>query len=182
VDTSTFWTLVEDTRAEAAETARGSVVAEHVATLTAALEELSDDDVLGFYRQLMAARARANRWDLWAAAYLALGGASDDAFLDFRNWLISLGREPYERVLADPDAVADLEWDEDEDDFGCAEEWAYAPLEVLDDRGFAEEDLDPGPDEVDDQFGKPSGEPFPEDDDEWFAARFPRLWKAYGQA
>ena len=38
MDTSTFWTLVEDTRAEAVETAKDSVVAEHVATLTAALE------------------------------------------------------------------------------------------------------------------------------------------------
>ncbi|MGY2004207.1 DUF4240 domain-containing protein [Blastococcus sp. SYSU DS1024] len=182
MDTNAFWTLVEDTRAEARETAPKSVVAEHVATLMAALEELSDEDVLDFYRELRTARARANRWDLWAAASLALGGASEDAFLDFRNWLISHGRAVYERVLADPDSMAELRWDEDLDDFGAAEEWAYAPLEVLEDRGFAEEDLDPGPDEVDDQFGEPSGEPFPGDDDEWFAARFPRLWAAYGRA
>jgi hypothetical protein len=179
VDTDTFWSLVEDTRAEAAEAAPDSVVEEHVATLTAALEELSDDEVRGFDRQLRAARGRANRWDLWAAAYVALGGASDDSFLDFRNWLISHGRDVFERALADPDSVADLEWDEDENDFGSAEEWSYAALEVLEERGLEEEDVS---DEEDDQFGEPAGEPFPEDDDSWFAARLPRLWAKYGVA
>ncbi|MCA0143712.1 DUF4240 domain-containing protein [Blastococcus sp. LR1] len=180
MDTNAFWALVEDTRAEAREAAPDSVVEQHVETLTDALEELSDDDVRGFYRQLMAVRARANSWDLWAAAHLALGGASDDSFLDFRNWLISLGRETFERVLADPDAVADLEWDDDEEDFAAAEAWAYAPLEVLEERGFDDAEMDPEADEVDDQFGDPTGEPFPEDDDEWFARRFPRLWARYG--
>ena len=182
MDTDTFWTIVEDTRAEALEAGADSVVEEHVATLTAALEELSDDDVRGFYRELTAVRARANRWDLWAAAYVALGGASDDSFLDFRNWLISHGRETYERVLADPDAVADLAWDEEENDFGAAELWSYAPVEVLEERGVDEDDLDPAEGAVDDQFGAPAGEPFPEDNDEWFAARLPRLWAKYGTA
>jgi hypothetical protein len=180
VDTNAFWALVDDTRAEAREASPDSVVEQHVETLAEALEELSDDDVRAFYRQLMAARARANSWDLWAAAHLALGGASDDTFLDFRNWLISLGRETFERVLADPDAVAGLEWDDDEEDFASAETWAHAPLEVLEERGFDEDEMDPEPDEVDDQFGDPTGEPFPEDDDEWLARRFPRLWARYG--
>jgi hypothetical protein len=177
VDTNSFWELVGDTRREAAAAGAQSVVEEHIGTLTAELEELSDDEVTGFYRELRSARARANDWNLWAAAYLALGGASDDSFLDFRNWLISHGRETYERVLADPDSLADLTWDEDENDFGAAENWAYAALEVLEERGFDEDALEEVDDDgEDDQFGEPSGEPFPEDDDEWFAARFPRLW------
>lgn len=182
MDTDTFWALVDDTRAQAVAEHPESVVAEHVATITEALEELSDDEVREFYRELRAVRARANSWDLWAAAYVALGGASDDTFLDFRNWLISHGRETYERVLADPDSVADLTWDEDENDFGAAELWAYAAVEVLEDRGFDEEELDPDENEVDDEFGKPTGEPFPEDDDAWFAARLPRLWAKHGDA
>jgi hypothetical protein len=184
VDTNSFWALVGDTRREAAASGPPSVVEEHIGTLSAALEDLSDDEVRAFYRELRALRARANRWDLWAAAYLALGGASDDSFLDFRNWLISHGRETYERVLADPDSVAELSWDEEENDFGAAEGWAYAALEVLEERGFDEDALDDvGADEdVDDQFGEPSGEPFPEDDDEWFAARFPRLWAKHRAA
>jgi Protein of unknown function (DUF4240) len=183
VDTNAFWDLVADTRAQAVAANPESVVAEHVATMTAALEMLPDDEVRGFYRELRAVRARANSWDLWAAAYVALGGASDDSFLDFRNWLISHGRETYERVLADPDSVADLAWDEEENDFGAAELWAYAAVEVLEERGFDEDDVETGEEEdLDDEFGEPTGEPFPEDDDEWFAARLPRLWAKYGVA
>ncbi len=183
MDTSAFWDLVADTRAQAVAADPGSVVAEHVATLTAALETLPDDEVRHFYRELREVRARANSWDLWAAAYVALGGASEDSFLDFRNWLISHGRETYERVLADPDSVADLTWGEEMNDFGAAELWAYAALEVLEERGIDEEDVETGDEEdLDDEFGEPTGEPFPEDDDEWFAARLPRLWAKQGSA
>ena len=182
MDTIAFWALVARTRTLAAEGRPESVVGEHVGTLTAALKGLPDADVRGFYAQLRGARARANSWDLWAAAYLALGGAGDDSFLDFRNWLISHGSETYERVLADPDSVADLTWDEEENDFGAAEAWAYAPLEVLEERGVDEDERAEEDGDVDDQFGDPSGEPFPKDDDEWFAARFPRLWAKHRTA
>ena len=53
---------------------------------------------------------------------------------------------------------------------------------VLEERGVGEDDLGPDGDDLDDQFGSPAGEPFPEDDDEWFAARLPRLWARYGAA
>lgn len=183
MDTNAFWDLVAGTRARAVTANPESVVAEHVATLTAALEELPDDEVRSFYRELREVRARANSWDLWAAAHLALGGASDDSFLDFRNWLISHGRATYERALADPDGVADLTWDEGENDFGAAELWAYAAVEVLEERGIDEDDVETGDEEnLDDEFGEPTGEPFPEDDDEWFAARLPRLWAEHGSA
>jgi hypothetical protein len=45
---------------------------------------------------------------LWAAAYLINGGCSDDGFDYFRGWLIVQGREVFERIVADPDALADL--------------------------------------------------------------------------
>jgi hypothetical protein len=45
---------------------------------------------------------------LWAAAYLINGGCSDDGFEYFRGWLIAQGREVFERVVADPDALAEL--------------------------------------------------------------------------
>jgi hypothetical protein len=173
VDADGFWALVARTREEATAAASDSVVGRHVATLTAALQELPDDQLRDFAREFRTARARANRWDLWAAASLALGGAGEDTFLDFRNWLVSHGRETFERVLADPDAVADLEWDDDENDFGAAEHWAYVVTEVLEKRGLDLEDDD-------EEWGEPAGQPFPEDDDEWFAARFPRLWAEHG--
>lgn len=45
---------------------------------------------------------------LWAAAYIVNSGCSDDGFDYFRGWLIAQGRETSERVIADPDALAEL--------------------------------------------------------------------------
>jgi len=41
------------------------------------------------------------------------GGCGDDTFSDFRASLISRGREAFERALADPESLADEEFDED---------------------------------------------------------------------
>ncbi|MEU0687625.1 DUF4240 domain-containing protein [Streptomyces uncialis] len=64
--------------------------------------------------------AESYRAPLWAAAYTVNGGCSDDGFDYFRAWLIGQGREVFERVVADPDALAGLDpvrevarsWDE----------------------------------------------------------------------
>jgi hypothetical protein len=36
------------------------------------------------------------------------GGCSNDGFEDFRGWLIVQGHEVFERMIADPDTLADL--------------------------------------------------------------------------
>jgi hypothetical protein len=139
--------------------------------LAAQLESLSDDDLRGFATVLAAVHQRAYRWDLWAAGYLALGGLSDDAFLDFRSWLISHGRETFERVLDDPDSLVELSWDDDEEDFSDAERWAYLVYQEWERRHGDTLDVE----SAIEYDGEPVGEPFPEDDDEWFAQHVPRL-------
>jgi hypothetical protein len=52
--------------------------------------------------------ARSYVAQLWAAAFVINGGCSDDGFEYFRGWLITRGREVFERALADPDSLADL--------------------------------------------------------------------------
>src|SRR5262245_38625607 len=81
--------------------------------LRAELEQLSDFDLKSFIEHFDGADARAYDWKLWGAAYLIQGGCSDDAFSDFRATLISMGRNFYERALADPDSLADVNYDEE---------------------------------------------------------------------
>jgi hypothetical protein len=57
-----------------------------------------------FYQQM----SKSYTWDLWAAAYIAFGGCSDDGFEYFRAWLISEGREHFESVLSDVNNIAKL--------------------------------------------------------------------------
>ena len=62
--------------------------------------------------------------------YVINGGCSDDGFADFRSWLISRGRERYEKTLGDPDSLADLEMDPESDDGIFFESFAYVAARV----------------------------------------------------
>lgn len=73
-------------------------------TLPERLAAYAPKEIKMFGQRLLDASAAAYRADVWALAYLLMGGCSDDAFDYFRDWLILQGRDVYEAVLADPDA------------------------------------------------------------------------------
>jgi hypothetical protein len=72
------------------------------------LSTLPPDDILAFVQRYDACVDAADSIDLWGAAYLINGGASDDGFYYFRCWLVGMGRRVYEAALADPDTLADV--------------------------------------------------------------------------
>lgn len=115
-----------------------------------------------YYAQL----ARANSWDLWGAGYLMQGGMSDDAFEYFCDWLIGKGREVFEKVVADSDALADVAGPGDElhnESLRYAVRNAYEAThgeELLMEVDFPEE---------------PAGEEWDEDDLDALEAKFPRV-------
>ena len=166
-----FWALVHTSRERLDLADPERAVDEQVAALRAGLSTHSDHDLLLFQERLSEQTGRANRWHLWAAGYLAAGGMSDDAFDYFRLWLVLQGQTAFERVLAVPDSLADLPWDAGGATFDAAEPAGYLVAEILEERGS-----DPGDALVTaSATGEPGGEPFAEDDDEWFEATFPRL-------
>lgn len=73
------------------------------------LTRLEPAEVVSFEEHFRRCDARAYSWDLWAAAYVMNGGCGDSGFSDFRATLISMGRDVFERALADPDTLADTE-------------------------------------------------------------------------
>lgn len=89
-----FWSLIE---------AGGDTALDRAETLADRLADHAAKDIKGFAQIATDKAAEAYRADLWALAYLLMGGCSDDAFTDFRNWLILQGREVFEAALADPD-------------------------------------------------------------------------------
>jgi hypothetical protein len=51
----------------------------------------------------------ADSWQMWGAAYQICDGlCSVDGFWYFQAWLVGLGRDVFERAVADPDALADV--------------------------------------------------------------------------
>ena len=99
MDESQFWTIIDQSRKQAtAPEKQHEALAEILQTLTA-------DEIAGFAKHWYTKHGLAYRWDLWAVAYIIHGGCSDDAFMDFRAWLIGRGKAVYESALADPNSV-----------------------------------------------------------------------------
>ncbi|MFE9907545.1 DUF4240 domain-containing protein [Streptomyces clavifer] len=173
MDETEFWEIIDDTR----EAAEGDPE-DHADLLVERLVRLDPDSVLDFARHFEARYNRAYRWDLWGAAAVLLGGADDDAFDYFRCWLIAQGREVFEGAMHDPDSLAELLEDFDEELDGDGEELGYAADEAYEQlTGVVAPDLGLAP-----QAGEPEGTPFGLEDDTVLAERFPALWDRFGPA
>ena len=135
------------------------------------LQELSPSDLADFEVHHATQYARSYDWGLWGAAYIIYGGCSGDGFDYFRAWLVSRGREVYERALSDPESLADIDLIGSED----GEAWMSPTMYVVERRTgtyayVAEDRRPPRP-------AKPTGEDWDEDELE---SRFPRLWATFG--
>ncbi|UNO44229.1 DUF4240 domain-containing protein [Streptomyces sp. MST-110588] len=170
MDETEFWELIDGSR----ETAEGDPE-EQAEVLVERLLARDPDSVVDFARHFESRYNRAYHWDLWAAAGILLGGASDDAFDYFRCWLIGQGREVFEGALHDPDDLAELLEDFDEEVDGDAEELGYAADEAYEQlTGSEMPDLGLPP-----QPREPLGTYIDFDDDGALAERFPRLWDRF---
>jgi hypothetical protein len=171
MDETDFWQLIDETR----EGAQGDPV-EHADLLVERLAERTPDEVIDFARLFEARLTRAWRWDLWGAADLMLEGAGDDAFEFFCCWLVGQGREVFEGALGDPDELADLVPDFDDQDDGDAEELGDAA-----DRAHEQLTGLPLPDlGIRSRPNEPVGAALDFDNATIMAERFPRLWERFG--
>jgi hypothetical protein len=138
--------------------------------LHAELAKLPDDQLLGFERLHAVYMHRAYTWSLWGAAYVINGGCSDDTFEYFRAALISLGREVYDQALTDPDSLAEVDLQDEEE----WEDWMSPTMHVVHARtgkyGFVGPPEQAAP-------AQPTGDEWTDDE---LASRFPRLTAKYG--
>ncbi|MCX4727036.1 DUF4240 domain-containing protein [Streptomyces sp. NPDC090052] len=169
-DETEFWETIDSTRAAA-----DGDPEDHADLLTERLAQLDPESVLEFARYFETRYNRAYRWDLWGAAVVLLRESDSDSFDYFRCWLIGQGREIFEGALQDPDALADLLDDFDEEIDGDGEELGYAADEAYEQlTGAPTPDLGIPP-----QAADPEGPPV-DFDDEALAERYPRLWERFG--
>ncbi|WP_327348749.1 DUF4240 domain-containing protein [Streptomyces europaeiscabiei] len=170
MDETEFWELVDKAR----EDAEGDPE-DQADLLVERLGRLDPEAVLDFARHFESRYNRAYIWDLWGAAWVLLDGASDDAFDFFRCWLIGQGREVFEGAVHDPDSLAGLLDDFDEEIDGDGEELGYAADEAYEQlTGVAAPDLGIPP-----PPGEPEGAPLDFEDESALAERCPKLWERF---
>lgn len=168
MDKARFWQLIVASRKRA----QGSMEAQ-VRELSAALAALPPPEIEQFQRIFYEHMDAAFHWDLWGAAYIIGEGCSDEDFIDFRAWLISMGPEVYSSALQSAEHLADLAARDDIEDF-FFEEFNYVPGQVYEERTGSEMPF------IDRQVrSEPEGEPWDEDESV-LPQRFPRLWAAFG--
>jgi len=110
MDWKPFWKIIEDAYCP------DSI--DHFEALKDRLGGLKWFEVVEFQARFDEAIASANTIALWGAAHLINGGCSDDAFRDFRVWLVGRGRHPYEAALKNPDSLAEILDGDPVDGFG----------------------------------------------------------------
>jgi Protein of unknown function (DUF4240) len=162
LDETEFWQLVADTRRAA-----GNDTGRQSQLLKNRLTRLSPSTIVAFARIRHRLDQRAYTWSLWGAATAIEDGCSDDCFRDFRGYLISLGREPYENALRDPDSLASVAKDAETGD------WENADNVAPD--AYSSRTSDDFPLDDSDLSGTPRGARFDVSDAAGLARRYPRL-------
>lgn len=90
-----FWEIIEKGNQG------GGSTAEQVDAVTTELSRFKGPAIKEFDEILRAKMRDAYSWDVWALAYGAQGGCSDDAFEGFRAWLILQGHKVFEIAVKD---------------------------------------------------------------------------------
>ena len=103
MDKKTFWSWIEQAGTQQD---NGN---DPLQWLTESLAKESSDDILDFSIIFETLMAESYTSSLWGAAYVIMGGCSDDSFDYFRGWLIAQGQAVYEKAVKDPETLADAE-------------------------------------------------------------------------
>jgi hypothetical protein len=167
-----FWALIGTTTAFESDPER------QLTALRAALEKLSIEEIEAYEATFDELMRRSYSWDLWGAAHVVHGGASDDGFEYFRCWLVSKGRGVFEKVTADPDSLADILAPNVEGVLEF-EDFAYVARQVWGEKTGMPSNQMPGAANMIYPGLEPTGTKFKEDAAD-LVKRYPKLWRRFG--
>ena len=166
MDKDQFWEIVSASRDKS-----GGRMEHQLEALRQTLTNLSPEEIIDYQKHFYECMDQSYTWDLWGAALIIQGGCSDDDLMDFRSWLISMGKDIFEATLKDVESLIDVVDRPDVED--CFfEEFLYVPSMVYEEKTGEEM-----PHITRDISSEPQGKPWEEED---LQKRFPKLWEEFG--
>jgi hypothetical protein len=175
-----FWEMIDKCKQ------RGSDIEEQMEWLTSCLSKKAVKDIVMFDYTFNQIYEKSYTSDLWAAAYIVMGGCSDDSFDYFRAWVVYLGKETYQTALENPEILLPyLKNLQEQEEIPELEDLlsvaclAYEEKTGLDDDQYYQlynqltnDDYKINPEiELD----------WDEDDSKVLSIKFPKLWEAFGE-
>src|SRR5262245_65925618 len=103
VDKNRFWEIVSASRVKS-----GGQMERQLEALREILTHLSLEEIIDYQKHFYECMDQSYTWDLWGAAFIIQGGCSDDDFMDFRSWLISMGKDIFEASLKNVESLVDV--------------------------------------------------------------------------
>lgn len=156
--------------------------------LTGQLIQLDEKDILDFEFHFEDAMNQCYQSRIWGAAFVLMGGCSDDTFDYFRGWLIGQGEETFHKVLEQPEYLACYITGDtlDEEGFPQNEELLNAGLDAYTFKKTGNMEWnDEVHDQLLDEMEKLGLEPPSEIEFDWeeddLEDMFPELWKRFGE-
>ncbi|WKA53192.1 DUF4240 domain-containing protein [Planococcus shixiaomingii] len=174
-----FWQLIDECKSH------GDDALEHVEWLVSRLSEKSVTDIISFDSFLNEHYGKSYTSDLWAAAYIAMGGCSDDSFDYFRAWMLCLGEEAYYKAIEDPESLLPyLKLLKEQEEIPQLEELLAVASDAYEKKtGNDFEDYMKLYDQLmQEDYSVPDIDlDWDEDDEENLCKMFPELWEAFGE-
>jgi predicted DNA-binding WGR domain protein len=174
-----FWQLIDKCKE------KGKDSDEQMEWLMAQLSKRPVKDIIMFDFILNKYYSKSYTSDLWAAAYIIMGGCSDDCFDYFRAFLLYLGKEPYEAAIKNPETLMPyLKLIEEQDEMPQLEELLSVACEAYEEKTGQDDE------EYHDLYEKLTNDSYiqpeikfdwDEDDEEGLKKKFPLLWEAFGE-
>jgi hypothetical protein len=102
MDHRSFWRIIDDFVSE------DKIDAEYFyAEYAERLAEMSPEELIGFASAMREELNSACTWDMMGAAFLIMGGLTDESFEAFCGWLMAQGSDVFRQAVVHPDSLVE---------------------------------------------------------------------------
>jgi hypothetical protein len=100
-----FWRIIDEARGGSDRGPKDPSAGSQA--LERALSAYEPEEIQSFVRDFDRRMIELHRWEVWGAGFALNGGMGDDAFTDFKAWIIGKGEACFHAIMQEPDCLPD---------------------------------------------------------------------------